>query len=341
MAVGLTILYFLYQSQNKAFQAQCVADGISKENCSLINKLVDDFKKTNPFWIILIIFTTFLSHLARALRWNQLIESLDEKPRLINSFFSVVIGFFANLGIPRIGELVRASTMARYENIPTEKLLGTVVVDRIVDMITFIILVGTTFFIEFDTISEKLSEIMSMNKGSETAGHGKIWFLLVGFIIFCFAALMFYIKRPENLIVKKLKGLLTGILEGINTIRTLKRPWLFLFYTVSVWFLYYIMLYLCIPAFAPTRHLGMEAALIIFVFGAFGFLVPSPGGMGTYHWLVIQALLLFGIKAADGFSFANIAYFTGQIISNVSFGIIALILLPIVNKNYHPNTKKA
>lgn len=341
MAIGMTILFLLYQSQNKAFQAQCVTDGISKENCSLIKKLLDDFRQTNPFWIILIVVTTLLSHLARALRWNQLIESLGEKPRVINGLFSVIIGFFANLGIPRIGEIVRATTMAKYENIPTEKLLGTVVVDRIVDMVTFIILVGVTFFLEFETISTKLGELMATNQSKNTAGPSNLWYLLVGLCIIGVALIIFYIKRPENLMVKKVKGLVTGVLEGIATISKLKRPWLFLFYTVAVWFLYYIMLYLCIPAFGPTRHLGMQAALIVFVFGAFGFLVPSPGGMGTYHWLIIQALTLFGIQAADGFSFANIAYFTGQIISNVGFGLLALILLPIVNKNYHPNTNKS
>ena len=269
MAIGMTILFLLYQSQNKAFQAQCVTDGISKENCSLIKKLLDDFRQTNPFWIILIVITTLLSHLARALRWNQLIESLGEKPRIINGLFSVIIGFFANLGIPRIGEIVRATTMAKYENIPTEKLFGTVVVDRIVDMITFIILVGVTFFLEFDTISTKLGELMATNQSKNTAAPSNLWYLLVGLCIIGVALIIFYIKRPENLMVKKVKGLVTGVLEGIATISKLERPWLFLFYTVAVWFLYYIMLYLCIPAFGPTRHLGMQAALIVFVFGAF------------------------------------------------------------------------
>ena len=250
--------------------------------------------------------------------------------------FSVIIGFFANLGIPRIGELVRASTLARYEKIPVEKVIGTVVVDRIVDMITFIVIVGTTFFLEFDTISGKVQELMSMNNNSESSGNNKLWLLLGGLSIIGGVAIFAYLKFPQNILVKKIKGLVSGIIEGVTTIRTLKKPWLFIFYTISVWLLYFIMLYLCIPAFGPTSHLGVRAALIIFVFGAFGFLVPSPGGMGTYHWLIIQALLMFNVKAADGFSFANIAYFTGQIISNVGFGIIALILIPLVNKSYYP-----
>lgn len=338
MTVGLTILYFLYQSQNSAYQAQCITDDIPTEDCSLIKKLVDDFRQTNPFWIVLIIIASFLSHLTRALRWNQLIESLGEKPRLVNSFFSVVIGFFANLGIPRIGEIVRATTLSRYEKIPVEKVIGTVVVDRIVDMITFILIVASTFFIEFDTISSKVSELMSMNGNADTSGTKKMIILLGLLVSMGFIGLFIYLKFPENFLVKKVKSLVTGILEGINTIRTLKKPWLFIFYTISVWVLYFIMLYLCIPAFEPTSHLGVRAAVIIFVFGAFGFLVPSPGGMGTYHWLIIQALLLFNVKAADGFSFANIAYFTGQIISNAGLGIMALILMPIINKNYQPKS---
>ena len=336
MAVGLSILYFLYHSQNAAYQAQCAADGVAKEDCSLIHKLIEDFKKTNPIWIILIVFTTFLSHLARALRWKQLVESLGEKPRLINSLFSVIIGFFANLGVPRIGEIVRATTFSKYEKIPVEKVLGTVVVDRIIDMISFIIIVGGTFLLEYDTFKNKFQELLSFSSGSNKSSGNTLKLAMLFMVFLGIVGIMFYLKKPENAIVKKVKSLITGILEGVNTIRKLKNPWLFLFYTVAVWGLYFIMLYLCFPAFGPTSHLGVRAALVVFVFGAFGFLVPSPGGMGTYHWLIIQALLLFGVSAADGFSFANIAYFTGQIISNVGFGITALVLLPIVNKNYVP-----
>lgn len=337
LAVGLTILYFLYQSQNASYQKQCAVNGIPSDQCNLMEKLIDDFAKTNPIWIILIVLITLLSHLFRALRWNMLIKPLGANPRLINSYFSVIIAFFANLGIPRIGEIVRATTLGRYEKIPTEKLFGTVVVDRIVDMVTFIGIVGFAFLLEFKTIYTKLSELYNQTMGNTTTtGNNQRYTLLIVLVLIGVSAFYYMYKRPNNIVVKKFKSVISGVFEGVSTIKSLKRPWLFLFYTLMIWVAYYVMLYLCLPAFGPTNGLGARAALIIFVFGAMGFIFPSPGGMGTYHWMVIQALLLYKISEADGFSFANIAYFSGQIFSNVLFGIIALILLPVINANYHP-----
>ncbi|HMG16554.1 MAG TPA: lysylphosphatidylglycerol synthase transmembrane domain-containing protein [Saprospiraceae bacterium] len=337
LAVGLTILYFLYQSQNASYQKQCAVNGIPSDQCNLLKKLADDFRKTNPFWIILIVAITLLSHLIRALRWNMLIKPLGATPRVINSFLSVIIGFFANLGIPRIGELVRASTLSRYEDIPTEKLVGTVVVDRIVDMVTFIGIVGFAFMLEFHTIYNKLANLYAESMGTGPGSdHSKLIFIFVLLAVVFIAFLAYMYKKPENLVVKKIKGIISGVLEGVNAIRKLKNPWLFMFYTLVIWFCYYIVLYICLPAFGPTHGLGLRAAVIIFVFGALGFIFPSPGGMGTYHWMIIQALLLYNVSEADGFSFANIAYFSGQIFTNVLFGLVALIALPIINSNYTP-----
>jgi hypothetical protein len=267
----------------------------------------------------------------------MLIKPLGASPRIINSFFSVIIGFFANLGIPRIGEIVRASTLSRYENIPAEKLIGTVVVDRIVDMVTFIGILGFAFLLEFNTIYNKLASLYNQSVGSgASSDHSKYYIILAVLFVLFLGSLLYMYKKPENLIVKKVKGIIAGVMEGITSVRKLKNPWLFMLYTLLIWFCYYIVLYICLPAFGPTNGLGLRAAVIIFVFGALGFIFPSPGGMGTYHWMVIQALQLYNISEADGFSFANIAYFSGQIFSNVLFGLVALIALPILNTNYTP-----
>jgi len=197
LAIGLTILYFLYQSQNTSYQKQCAVNGIPSDQCNLLKKLADDFRKTNPFWIILIVAITLLSHLIRALRWNMLIKPLGASPRIINSFLSVIIGFFANLGIPRIGEIVRASTLSRYENIPTEKLIGTVVVDRIVDMVTFIGILGFAFLLEFNTIYNKLASLYHQSVGSgASSDHSKYYIILaILFVLFLGSLLYMYKSR--------------------------------------------------------------------------------------------------------------------------------------------------
>ena len=137
-------------------------------------------------------------------------------------------------------------------------------------------------------------------------------------------------------IYRKIVNIVQGFIEGLATIRKLDRPGLFLFHSANVWVMYFVMNYLCMLSFAPTADLAPLAALMVFVFGAFGIVIPSPGGMGTYHWLAIQALALYGVDSNDAFSFANIAFFSVQIFYNIIFGLTAFLIIGWLNKNYHP-----
>ena len=330
LSIGFGVLFLLYYTQQKAYSAQCAINGIAEADCSLIDKLISDFRKINPFYILLIVFCSLLSHLVRALRWGQLIEPMGYKPRIINSFGSIVIAFFANLGFPRSGELVRATTLSKYENIPLEKLFGTVITDRITDMIVFVLIVAACFLLEYDLILEKINQLV-VSKDS-TSDNSNMMILMVVLFVAGLAFLWFVMKSQLS-IALKIRKFVLGLVEGISSIKSLKNPALFVFYTISIWALYIIMLWLCFPAFGPTNHLGIKALLVVFTMGALGFLIPSPGGMGTYHFLIIQGLSIYGVAESDGFSFANIAYFSGQLFSNVLFGILFLVFLPWYNRN--------
>ena len=134
----------------------------------------------------------------------------------------------------------------------------------------------------------------------------------------------------------KIKGVLSGFGEGLRTISKLENPGWFIFHSLNIWAMYFLMTYFCFFAYEPTTHLGLLAALMVFVFGAFGIVIPSPGGMGSYHFLVMAALSLYGIGQIEAFSFANILFFSVQIGSNVLLGGIALLLLPLINRHYSP-----
>ncbi|MEL6276026.1 MAG: lysylphosphatidylglycerol synthase domain-containing protein, partial [Bacteroidota bacterium] len=144
-------------------------------------------------------------------------------------------------------------------------------------------------------------------------------------------------RLAQKAIFAKIFGLIAGFAEGLKTILKLDRPWLFVFHSINIWVMYYLMTYLCLFAFAPTANLGLVAALIVFVAGGWGIVVPSPGGMGSYHFMTQAALTLYGIAGDDAFSWSNIAFFTINLGCNVAIGLLALLVLPRINADYHPN----
>lgn len=337
LTIGLTILYLVYQRQETAYQAECALQNIPEADCSLIQKIIDDFKGANFFWIFVVLVAFVISNLSRATRWHMLLKPLGYKPRFRNSFFCIILGYFANLGLPRIGEVVRAATFSKYENIPVEKAMGTIVVDRAVDLLSLLVALGLVFLFGFDTIWGYLSENMGGGENEKRLWESS-WFQ--GFaIVVLIAGVILYIYRKKvraSAFFTKVVKILRGFGEGILSIKKLDKPWWFIFHSINIWFMYYLMTYLCFFAYGPTAGLSPMAGLMVFVFGAFGIVIPSPGGMGTFHFLAIQALAMYGVSGGDAFSFANILFFSVQLGCNVVVGIFALLLLPIINRNYKP-----
>lgn len=334
LGVGVGILYLVYQNQNEAYQAQCALDGIASENCSLIQKVIEDFKGLNMIWVYGVFAAFIFSNIMRALRWNMLLKSLGRTPRTVNSFLTIMLGYFANLGLPRLGEVLRPVTMARYEKVPVEKVLGTIVVDRAIDVFSLLTLIGIAFLLEFDTLWGYLSQNMQTGEGSLLSNP--IILGLGGFGLLSLLLLfIFREKIQQSAIYEKIIGIIKGFWDGIMSVRNLEKPWLFVFYSIMIWVAYYVMFYMYLPAFNPTAHLGFTVALMVFVFGTFGIVIPSPGGMGSYHFLVMAALALYGVTGSDAFSFANFSFFATHF-CNIVLGLVAVIFLPTINKNYQP-----
>jgi len=348
--VGFTILYFVFQDQQKGFQTKCdydfvelcikngatraVCEAKSKPVCSLSEKVINDFKTVNYFWIIIVMIAFMLSNLSRALRWNMLIHPLGYPVKLFNTFWATMAGYFANMALPRMGEVVKPGLVSRYEKVPLETLMGTIVVDRILDVIMLLGLIGLTFLLELDRIWEFVSSSAVPGGGGITSLLTNKWVLLTGVlgVVVLIALLVFRKKLVETALFKKLKTILLGFWEGILSIRKLENPILFIFHTLFIWLMYYLMTYLCFFAFAPTANLPLLAGLTVFVFGGLGMVIPAPGGMGSYQYLVTQALILYGVDGDNAFSFSMIIFVTVSF-CNIFFGIISLILLPIYNKS--------
>lgn len=337
LTIGASILYWVYLSQNKAYQAQCIIDGIAEEDCSLISKLVTDFRSISVWWTILVIGSYQMSNIIRTWRWQMICEPMGYHLKFRNAFWSIQLGYFANLGLSRAGEIVRAGSLAKYEKIKLDKVIGTIALDRILDLITMAGVVLLAFILQYDAIYNYLADNMrdfnvnAFLKGwiFQTFAYGMLLALLL--------LLIFQKQIRQTILYFKIKNFIKGIYEGIRVIKRIKRPMVFILLSILIWVFYFLMAYFAFFAFEPTSHLGILTALIVFVFGSFGILIPSPGGMGTYHALVVAALAIYNIQGDDAFSYANIMFFNIQILTTIIFGLLSLILLPATNKHYIPS----
>jgi uncharacterized protein (TIRG00374 family) len=331
--VGVLILVLVYRSQNAAYIADCALKGIPDSECSLMEKLKTDFASVNYWWILAIIVAFVISNVLRAHRWLLLIKTLGTEGRLSNAFFTIMVGYFANMGLPRVGELVRAGLFAKYENIGPEKVMGTIVVDRILDLLSLLFAIILAFILQGNVLYAFFEDKFR----DSVFGQGWIYILIALVFLLFFALYRFRRIIKQWSLYQKIHHLVEGFRDGLRSLRRVEKPWILFLDTVLIWLMYYLMMFLCFYSFEPTAHLGGMAGLMVFVFGGLGIVFPSPGGMGTFHLMVITALAIYGIHGDDAFSFANIQYFSVQLLGCMLIGIIGLIVLPIINKKAKPN----
>jgi uncharacterized protein (TIRG00374 family) len=329
---GLLVLYLTYLFQDKGYQEECLLKGIPTEDCNLIKKVWSDIKSANYLWVLVVVIAYLFSNFIRAARWLMLIRPMGYTASFANAFLTLMLGYFANLGLPRVGEILRPAALAKYENIPMEKLIGTVFIERVIDVLCLGLIIVLSLVVEFKLISSFILSNEKLTDKLATIFSNPIFWLV---IVVLLASGYYFLRLPKvhsHPLFIKIKNIVMGFFEGIKTIFKLKRPFLFIAYSLSIWTLYYLMTYLCFNAFIPTEHLGIKAGLVIFTMGTLGIVIPFPGGMGSYHFLLGEGLKIYGISSGDSFSFANIIFFSIQVFCNIFIGLIAVILLPIINK---------
>lgn len=333
LSIGVSILYIVYRKYNTKFIEECLADGTPLSDCNFIDKIVADVSTANFTWVFIGLAFYIWSNVARAIRWKMLIEPLGKSPRLANTISTVLITHLVNLGIPRSGEFVRAGLLAKYEDLESEKVMGTIVTSRVIDVLCLLVMIGITLILSFDNFVGYFSESDIMG-GQLSALLSPINIIILAIITF--GGLSFLWKFKEKILSTKIGNkvwnIILGFWEGILTIKDLRTPGMFIFHTVIIWVCYYLMTYLMFFSFAPTADLAPVAGLVVFIFGTLGVVIPSPGGMGTYQFLIVEGLMLYSVPETAAFSFANILFFSVQL-CNIALGLIAFILLPIINRN--------
>jgi len=302
-----------------------------------VEQIREEFRQANYGWILLAMGCALMSHFIRAVRWNMLIRALGYKTNPFQTFFAVMTGYLANLALPRMGEITRCVTLNKATKTPFNVLAGTVVAERVFDFFTLCAIVFITIATQFGFLRSFLDRIFWSPLIRISAEH---WLqaavMAAGFILLVLGAILFIRRKFSDPIeggfFYKLKRQLRGFGNGIKTIMTVKGKGWFLLYTLLIWGLYYMTVYLCFFAIQATSHLTPVAGLTLLAVGSLGILAPVPGGIGTYHFLTILTLTeLYGIQSEPATSYAYITHAT-QIVVNILAGSVAWIILSIREK---------
>lgn len=298
-------------------------------------EIFSSFTSANYSWIILSLFIGILSHISRTLRWMILIEPLGYKVKFHNAFFSVLIGYFANLALPRLGEITRCSILARYEKIPLQKSFGTVVTERGIDFFTLVFLFILNIFIQIDKFSLFRETAVYRNSVDKYKLLENLSLLQISMVILFFILLFVLYKLRKrifhNKLYMKIRSILFGFIDGFKSVLKIKKLGWFLFHSVFIWMMYLLMTWIVFFSLPQTSSLGLDTGLTILVFGTIGIVVVQ-GGIGIYPYIVAQALTIFAIPQATGYAMGWLLW-TGQTLMIVVAGLISLILLPLYNKS--------
>ena len=279
------------------------------------------FLTADYFYILLSLGIAVFGFLSRAHRWKYSLNHLGYYPKFHNSLLAVCIAYFVNLTIPRSGEISRALILKKYENIPFDKAFGTIVAERIVDLVIFMLFALAALIFQFNILKRFILENIPVEK--------LVWFAGGGFIIFLlFIALWFYSGLK---IIESLKLKISGLTEGFMSVFRMKNKWPFLFHSLFIWFTYLLTFYITIFAIPETTDIGFGAIITGFVLGslAIGF---TNSGFGAYPLLVAEIFLLYGVPDTAGTAFGWLAWISQTILILV-LGLISFILLPILNRN--------
>ena len=304
--LGAFLIWYLYASTT------------AEQRIEVLNYI----KQADPLWIGLSIIIGILSHVSRAIRWNYLLEPLGYKPKISNNVLIILTAYLTNLGIPRSGEILRATALATYENVPFEKGLGTIVTERIIDLIMLMLIVIIALLLQREFIINFIvDQGFGLLNGAIILGIG-----IVGLLI--------SIKLVKNSSLKftiKLKSFLKSMLESILSIFKIKNKWAFIFHTLFIWTAYMAMFWVIKFTILETADLSLAQLLVAFVSGAFA-MTTTNGGFIAFPIAVNKSLSIFGVAAIPGNAFGWIVWIS-QTLTVVVFGAISFITLPLLNRN--------
>ncbi len=278
-------------------------------------------READFFWVGISIFIGMLSHVSRAIRWNYLLEPLGYKPKIRNNVLIILMAYLTNLGIPRSGEILRATALATYEDVPFEKGFGTIVTERIVDLLMLMLIMLIALLSHTEIILGFLQD-----KGISLSGT--LIIAVVG--VFGLGLLLMVLRRSNSKLALKVKGFVKGLLDGLLSVFRMKRKLSFILHTIFIWGAYVAMFWAIKYTVTETASLGLSELLVAFIAGAFA-ITTTNGGIGLYPIAVSKSLEIFGVNPVSGDAFGWIMWIS-QTLMVVVFGAISFLILPLWNR---------
>ena len=304
LGLGLYLVYYSFANTSEADRQQII---ISIKQADL------------RFVFLSLVFGAF-SHLSRAYRWSYLLRPLGYRPTFMMRILTLMISYFSNLGIPRSGEVLRATALATYANVPFEKSFGTIVTERIIDLVMLFSLIGLGFVLQGELLLKVIGN-------PSLDGMLIVWMVLAASVFFLGIR---QLKRSQHALAVKIIRFFTGLWQGMLSIRAIKGKWAFVGHTLFIWAMYLMMFWVVTLALPETSGLSFSALIPAFVAGGFA-MSATNGGIGLYPIAVAAVLQAFDIPYPQALAFGWVMW-TGQTVMVVVFGSLSFLLLPVLSK---------
>ena len=287
------------------------------------------------YWLIIPVFTIlFLSHYVRAIRWRLLIEPLGYTPSRANTVCAVFIGYLANQAFPRLGEVLKCTVLARYEKIPADKLVGTIILERLIDAITLLTIFGITLVIQPHLYTQLIETFFnpSQKGNKEQNGIPLSLIVIIGIVLIGIAIglWMYFKKKTLKDLLQMFKKIWQSVIQGISTIKHLKKRKQFIILTILLWTFYISGGYLGFIALQETSHYGIKEAFTVLSAGSIG-MIATPGGIGAYAYLIKETMQLYGLNETIALAFGWLLWLAQTTVILIG-GLISFAALPYYNK---------
>lgn len=289
LSLAAVMMYFLYR---KVSWKEDILPGLQTAN----------------WWLVLLSFAFgYLATIIRGLRWNVMLEPMGYHANNWTNIHSVAFGYCMNNLVPRSGELARCTLLNRAEKIPVDKLIGTVILERIVDVIMLALILFLAFILNADALNNLLTSGNDPN-APESEKSAMVWYILGAGLLGLFFAIWILRKFRHVPFIVKVNSFLTGISIGLRSVVKLQRKLLFLVYSVGIWTCWVLMTFCIMKALVATQAMDFSDTIFFIGAGSLGMIVPTPGGAGAFHGMSELAFVALGYERKAGKVFALISW---------------------------------
>ena len=283
----------------------------------------------NIWWLFASLVPITLSHILRGLRWLITLEPLGYRPKTGDSIDSIFIAYATNVLIPRVGEVSRCAVLTKYDKVPFSKALGTLVAERLIDMLLVLLFVCVMLLTQLDVFLSLFAQT-----GTNEASFAELLaspktYIIIGVVVVACVALWMPLKKTK--LYAKVKQAISGFVDGLLSLKTMNRKGLFLLYTIGIWVGYFLEFYVAFFCFPFTAELSVVQALVIFAAISLAIIIPTPNGAGPWHFVVISMMMLYGVSQTDASSFALIVH-TFQTLGVIMLGVYGWVALQVRNR---------